>query len=217
MKNYVEVAYDKREKPFGEYPLQLAAYLMKMYGLQEGMRILDNGCGRGEFLHAFSALGMKASGTDISNYCTEAYVVDLNHEPLPFSDEYFDVVFSKSVIEHIANTEHYMKEMRRVLKPGGRLILMAPDWETQYIIFYQDPTHIHPWTVKSVDRVLNMFEFEEVKSEKFVQLPSVWKNSLVGGFSRIIRMAGPVKKTHKNKFIRFSRELMILGTGIKGF
>lgn len=215
MKDYVEVAYDKTEKPFGEYPLQLATYLMKLYGLQKGMRILDNGCGRGEFLYAFSSLGLEATGTDLSNYCAEAQVVDFNHDSLPFPDEYFDVVFSKSVIEHIANTEHYMKEMRRVLKPGGILILMVPDWETQYMIFYQDPTHIHPWTVKSVDRILNMFEFKDVKSEKFVQLPSVWKSSLADSISRIIRLAGPVKKVHKNKFIRFSRELMVLGSGIK--
>ena len=55
--------------------------------------------------------------------------MDLNHDPLPFPNDYFDAVFSKSVIEHITNTEHYIKEMRRVPKPGGRLVLMVPDWE----------------------------------------------------------------------------------------
>ena len=78
MKNYVEVAYQEKEKPFGEYPLQLAAYLMKKYHLKKGMSVLDNGCGRGEFLHAFSSFGMKAVGTDVSNYCKDVKVVDLN-------------------------------------------------------------------------------------------------------------------------------------------
>lgn len=119
MNKYVEVAYQEKEKPFGEYPLQLAKYLKERFHLSEGMRILDNGCGRGEFLHAFSSLGLEASGTDISDYCKAAKVVDLNCEPLPFPDDYFDAVFSKSVIEHIENTEHYMKEMRRVLRRGG--------------------------------------------------------------------------------------------------
>lgn len=215
MKNYVEVAYGEKEKPFGEYPLLLAAHLMHLYNLKKGMQILDNGCGRGEFLHAFSSLGMIAAGTDISSFCPETQIVDLDNEALPFPDDFFDAVFSKSVIEHIANTEHYIKEMRRVLKPGGVLILMAPDWETQYRIFYQDPTHIHPWTVKSIDRILNMFEFKHVRSEKFVQLPRVWNSKTANGVSRIIRLAGPVKKIHKNKFIRFSRELMVLGSGRK--
>ena len=215
MNKYVEVAYQEKEKPFGEYPLQLAKYLVDRFGLKAGMRILDNGCGRGEFLHAFSTLGLEASGTDISSYCEQSKVVDLNHDALPFTDDYFDAVFTKSVIEHIENTEHYMNEMRRVLKPGGVLIVLVPDWETQYHIFYQDPTHIHPYTVKSIDRLLNMCEFKDVKSEKFIQLPSVWDSKLMLFFSRVVRLAGPVKKIHKNKFIRFSRELMVLGSGTK--
>lgn len=215
MKNYLEVAYQEIEKPFGQYPLQLAKYLIKRYEMVEGMRVLDNGCGRGEFLHAFSAYGMEAFGTDCSDYCSGTNVVDLNKDILPFPDNYFDVIFSKSVIEHINNTEHYMNEMYRVLKEGGLLILLVPDWETQYFIFYQDPTHVHPYTQKSVERLLNMYEFKEIKSEKFVQLPSVWNSKFLYWCSRIVKIAGPVKKIYKNKFIRFSRELMILGTGRK--
>lgn len=215
MKNYVEVAYKETEKPFGEYPLQLAQYLVQEHGLKEGMSILDNGCGRGEFLHAFSTLGLKVSGTDVSDYCKEAAIVDLNNEKLPYPDNYFDVVFSKSVIEHIQNTENYIAEMKRVLKPEGIIILLVPDWETQYYIFYQDPTHIHPYTVKSINSLLSMFEFKEVKVQKFIQLPSVWNNKFIRLISSCLRVLGPVKKIHKNKFIRFSRELMVLGTGRK--
>ena len=215
MKNYVEVAYQEKEKPFGEYPLQLAAYLMKRYHLKKGMSVLDNGCGRGEFLHAFSSFGMKAVGTDVSNYCKDVKVVDLNKGCLPFPDNYFDVVFSKSVIEHITDTEHYMDEMRRVLKMGGILILMVPDWETQYKIFYQDPTHIHPYTVKSIERLLGMYEFKNVKVGKFVQIPCTWDNVFMETLSRIVRKMGPVDRVYKNKFIRFSRELMVLGSGRK--
>ena len=40
MKNYVEVAYGEKEKPFGEYPLQLAEHLVQLYSLRKGMRIL---------------------------------------------------------------------------------------------------------------------------------------------------------------------------------
>lgn len=215
MKNYLEIAYQESEKPFGEYPLQLARYLMCLFDLRQGMRILDNGCGRGEFLHAFSRFGMEAYGTDISNYCKDAQVVDLNTGALPFPDDYFDAVFSKSVIEHIENTDQYMKEMRRVLKWGGVLIVMVPDWETQYRIFYQDPTHIHPYMQKSLERLLQMYKFEKISVNKFVQLPSVWTSRSAAFISRIVRIAGPVKKIHKNKFIRFSRELMILGSGKK--
>lgn len=215
MKNYVEVAYRKSEKPYGEYPFQLAAYLKRRFHMKKGMRILDNGCGRGEFLRAFKGLGLDAYGTDSSDYCKKAKVLNLNTDILPFENEYFDVVFSKSVIEHIDNTEFYISEMKRVLKTGGTLIIMVPDWETQYRIFYQDPTHIHPYTRKSIESLLYMNDFKKINSEKFVQLPIVWKNRFMLGLSRFIRMAGPVKCVYKNKFVRFSRELMIMGSGIK--
>lgn len=215
MKNYVEVAYKKSEKPFGEYPDRLAFYLKRRYSLKKSMKLLDNGCGRGEFLKAFSKLGLVTYGTDLSSYCAQAQIVDINKEKLPFPDNYFDVVFSKSVIEHIRNTEHYMNEMYRVLKPGGRIILLVPDWESQYIIFYQDPTHIHPYTVASVKRLLQMMEFTEVESEKFIQLPCTWKYRWIKAVSKLLRIFGPVKRIEKNKFIRFSRELMVLGSGIK--
>lgn len=215
MKNYVNVAYQEKEKPFGEYPLQLATYLKERYGLADGMTVLDNGCGRGEFLDAFSHLGMEAYGTDVSDYCRKAETVDLNKDRLPFPDNYFDMVFSKSVIEHIENTEHYMYEMKRVLKKGGLLILMAPDWETQYKIFYQDPTHIHPYTVKSFERLLGMFTFSDIEVKKFVQLPCTWHHTYLRMISRVIGKLGPVKKIYKNKFYRFSRELMVLGSGRK--
>lgn len=214
--NYVEVAYKETEKPFGEYPFQLAGYLARTFHLKEGMAVLDNGCGRGEFLHAFARLGLKASGTDASGCCREAETVDLNKERLPYPDHSFHAVFSKSVIEHIEDTGHYMSEMKRVLKKGGRIILMTPDWETQYKIFYQDPTHIHPYTVKSMERILEMYGFRNIKSGKFVQLPQTWDHAGAAAVSGMIRKMGPVNKIYKNKFIRFSRELMVLGSGVKG-
>lgn len=121
MKNYVEVAYSEKEKPFGPYPLELASYLANRYGLTPGMKLLDNGCGRGEYLHAFAQLGLATFGADLSAFRDNVEVVDFNNQPLPFPNDSFDVVFSKSVLEHIVNTEYFMSEMKRVLRGGGLL------------------------------------------------------------------------------------------------
>ena len=159
---------------------------------------------------------MNARGVDAVQGSGRSIIVDLDKEKLPFDDATFDVVFSKSVIEHIGNTEFYLIEMRRVLKERGLLILLVPDWETQYRIFYHDPTHIHPYTQKSVDRILNMTGYKKVASEKFIQLPIVWTNPRLIIVSKVLRiLIGPVPKIFRNKFIRFSCELMILGTGYK--
>lgn len=212
MKNYIDVTYSKKEKPITSYPNQLAKYLMHRFHMEKGMKLLDNGCGRGDFLNAFSALGLETYGTDISNFCDRAVVVDLERDRLPFPDEYFDIVFTKSVIEHLMNCENYISEMKRVLKKGGRLILMAPDWKSQYKIFYEDPTHVHPYTVKSVERLLGMFEFVNSGAELFYQLPFIWRHPYV---KKLDLFHGGVNQVYRNKIYRFFREKMILGWGLK--
>ncbi len=53
-------------------------------------------------------------------------LVSCSANALPFSDSHFDFVFSSSSLEHIRNRKAALCEMRRVLKPGGRLILIVP-------------------------------------------------------------------------------------------
>lgn len=75
MRNYVEITYQTEEKPFREYPLQLAQHLIRKNGTPK-MKLLDNGCGRGEFLHAFRQMRLDIYGADPSSYCPDAKVVD---------------------------------------------------------------------------------------------------------------------------------------------
>ena len=55
---------------------------------------------------------------------------NIEKEPLPFADNCFDVIFSKSVVEHIYNPDIFFKEAIRVLKPG-LLLTLTPDWEVK--------------------------------------------------------------------------------------
>ena len=54
-------------------------------------------------------------------------LVNLETDPIPHKDNFFDVVFSKSVLEHFYKPELLVKEMHRVLKPGGTIITLCPD------------------------------------------------------------------------------------------
>lgn len=140
----------------------------------------------------------------------------MERDILPFPDNSFDVVFSKSVIEHLHCPERYLNENLRVLKPGGRLILMVPDWYSQMYIFYDDYSHVQPYTKKGVIDTLRISGFQEVEAEIFYQLPSVWKYPVIKAVCKCLQtVGGPVKRLSVNKFYRFSRELMILGTGKK--
>ena len=52
---------------------------------------------------------------------------DLNYEALPFADNFFDVVTCTEVIEHIENPRHLLREIHRVLKTKGRVIISTPN------------------------------------------------------------------------------------------
>ena len=49
-KNYLSVVYDEKSHPYSDYPKKLCAYLFQSFGFKEGMKMLEPGCGRGEFL-----------------------------------------------------------------------------------------------------------------------------------------------------------------------
>ncbi len=221
MDNYLETVYDFKSHPVTAYPNELARYLISRYKIPQGVKLLDVGCGRGDFLNAFGAERIYAYGVDspLENDLVPADMysggVDLEEDRLPFSDSSFDVIFTKSVLEHIHRPANILNECHRVLKPGGRIIAMVPDWKTCMYIYYDDFTHVQPYTVDALRDALKMFRFHEVESEEFYQLPIVWKYPCVKIVCKMLQLLGPVKKVHKNKFYRFSRELIILASGIK--
>jgi len=104
--------------------------------------ILDCGCGGGDYLAAFSTFSNNVYGIDYdaqkvrkaSDILPEK-VFQGDIEDLQFEDNYFDIVFLNEVIEHIPDERKALKEIYRVLKNGGTLVMMAPNR------FYPFETH----------------------------------------------------------------------------
>lgn len=216
---YLSVVYDEGSHPYTEYPKQLCHYLFQTFGFEPGMKLLEPGCGRGEFLGNFQDMGLDVHGVDISHEAKEfsdrfpVHVCDVENESLPFGDNTFDVLYSKSFIEHLHKPERYLTEAYRVLKPGGKLITLVPDWESNYKIYFDDFTHRTPFTQISLTDAYKMFGYSEVKVFKFRQLPIVWKYPKINYFCAVISPFVPVRT--KVKFLRWSRELMLVGYGTK--
>lgn len=221
MENYTKIIYDKNLKPYTKYPGQLAAYLIDRFFISAGSRLVDIGCGRGDMLQAFKDSGLEVSGLELRDYGSELLSgikvdhANFENERFPFNDNTFDVVFSKSVIEHLHSPENFLKESMRILKPGGRIIVLTPDWQSQLYIFYNDFTHHQPYTVLGLNNVLKIYDFKEVKTEKFYQLPFLWKAGFIKIALKPLQKFFPVKRITKLGFWRWSRELMVLGTGVK--
>ncbi len=222
MSTYLDVVYNKKQRPYTDYPSQLCRHLFESFAMKQGDKLLDVGCGRGDFTKGFKDLGLEVAGIDREKGDSEMLQgievrisSDIENSPFPFENESFDVVFSKSVIEHFREPDNFMKEVCRVLKPGGRVITMTPDWQSQMYIFYNDYTHVHPYTVEGLTRLLKVYGFKDSTSELFYQFPALWEHPWMKIISRTLQLLGPVKKIYKNKFMRWSRELMILATGVK--
>jgi SAM-dependent methyltransferase len=220
-RDYVAVVYNEQDRPFTAYPDELARYLWNRYSIQPGTKVLDIGCGRGEFLRGFMRCGAKGYGVDRSRaaetLCPEAElrIADLENDLLPFEDDFFDVVFSKSVIEHFYYPEKLVKEIYRVLKPGGLVITMCPDWEYNMRIYFEDYTHRTPFTLSSLRDIQLIHSFDHVQSERFRQLPVLWKYHFLLPLVELTRILVPRFLSSKSKFVRFSKEIMLLSSSIK--
>ncbi|OGY45503.1 MAG: hypothetical protein A2744_02330 [Candidatus Buchananbacteria bacterium RIFCSPHIGHO2_01_FULL_44_11] len=221
MAHYLEVMYAKNLKPVTDYPNKLCAYLFNRFAMTKGTTVVDVGCGRGDFIEAFRKLDLNAIGLDREIVTLNDPSIDfhgnINFEKdnFPLPDATVDVVFSKSVIEHIHNPEQFMHEIKRILKPGGRVIIMTPDWQSQVYTFYNDYTHVQPYITSGLANLLKLSDFHDVQSELFYQLPSVWRWPFLRIILKPLRLLWPVKKMKKSSYWRWSRELMILGTGTK--
>jgi SAM-dependent methyltransferase len=95
-------------------------------------RILDVGCGTGANLQLLSGFG-EAEGVDISldalQFCRERGLNKVKlgaAEELPYEDGTFDLVTALDVVEHLDDDVGGLREMRRVLRPGGRVLLFVP-------------------------------------------------------------------------------------------
>ena len=186
------------------------------------------GCGRGDMLRAFQKIGYEVSGVDLSmeaiKLCAPIAVeqIDLENSDLDYKNLQCDYVFSKSVIEHLKNPLEFMKSCKKILKVNGKMVLLTPSWyHTSWGPFYQDFTHIRPFTLSSLRDLIILAGFKSVKIKYFYQLPILWKYSML---KPIIKLANllplpylpmyegmmPFKWPDKfNKFLRFSKEVMI--------
>lgn len=99
-----------------------------------GRRVLDLGCGVGEYVRAFARRGANALGCDIelprlieARARGASAVLAAAGEALPFRDAALDVVVLNEVIEHVASDRQTIREVARVLAPGGMCVIFAPN------------------------------------------------------------------------------------------
>jgi SAM-dependent methyltransferase len=129
-------------------------------------RVLDVGCGTGANLLMLSQYG-DAEGVDVSEdalaFCRERGLDKVKlgaAEELPYDDATFDLVTAFDVVEHIDDDLAGLKEMRRVLRPGGRVLLFVPTF--MFLWGLQDDVshHRRRYRLPELARVLEQAGFK---------------------------------------------------------
>lgn len=228
--SYLEHTYSIDIAPPSVYPNLLAKWMLDNVFKRAG-KIADFGCGRGDYLDAFSELGFEVCGFDISPAAKkmsdhDVKQVDFESDPCPYTEEKYDFAFSKSVIEHLREPSSYLSSILESLDEGGKAVIMVPSWpHTYWGPFYIDHTHVTPYTYRSLKNAMEMTGFKNVKVEYFYQLPFLWKYSwlkpVVSLFSKIPLPYSPYNRVPWgtsvwfNKLIRFSKEVMIIAIAEK--
>lgn len=166
-------------------------------GLRERDRVLDLGSGDG----AFTAVIAEAKADPVGAEVAEAAVARARERhpelqfrlvpiegPLPFEDASFDLVWASEVIEHVADTARWLSEVRRVLKPGGRLLLTTPSHgrlrlALEGIERLSPPLgdHLHLYDARGLRSMLREFGFDDVHVRGAGGLPGLRRLLLARG------------------------------------
>ncbi len=88
-------------------------------------------------------------------------VHDFNKFPYPFKNGEFDLIYTSHVLEHLENLPQVMKELKRISKDGGRIIIRVPHFSCG--VSYRDPTH---------ERLFSYHTFDYFTAECFYGLPT---------------------------------------------
>jgi 2-polyprenyl-3-methyl-5-hydroxy-6-metoxy-1,4-benzoquinol methylase len=161
-------------------------------GLPPGARVLDVGCGRGVVLGPLADRGLEVHGVEVSAAAARGadpraeirVAPDLRSAGYP--DAFFDEVIVWHVLEHLEDPRAALKEAHRILKPGGRLIVAVPNFESWQARwsgadwFHLDlPRHLYHFPLRALRQLLGNLGFELGESHHFSlrQNPFGWIQS----------------------------------------
>jgi len=153
----------------------------RLFQVKPGMRILDVGCGSGNFSLKLAHKGAIVTGIDVSEKMlaiaaekanqerVDIKFVQMNSLDLQFPNEHFDAVISMATVEFIPEPQEMIEEMFRVCKRGGPVLVGTINRESDWGRLYQDP---------EFQKNIPVFEDADFKSPE--DLSKIKEDSLIG-------------------------------------
>jgi 2-polyprenyl-3-methyl-5-hydroxy-6-metoxy-1,4-benzoquinol methylase len=155
-------------------------------------RVLDVGCGRGITLGALADSGFETHGFEVSSQAVQGIDrrvqtrIATSLEAAQYPDQFFDGIIIWHVLEHVLNPSAVLREARRILKPGGTIIVAVPNfsslqarWSGPAWFHLDPPRHLFHFPLAALERLLTDSGFECQSSHHFSlrQNPFGWVQS----------------------------------------
>jgi SAM-dependent methyltransferase len=179
--------------------------------LKPGIRLLDAGCGRylrfcREFSRTARVVGIDLEETFDTDNRQAPFAVRGDIGALPFPSGHFDMVISRSVVEHLEDPGRVFGEFCRVLRPGGKVVVITPNkFDYVSIIAAITPYRLH--------RVLVSRIFRVPEDDVF---PTLYRANTMSAMRRAMCDAGLVERelemiNHYPAYLMFSPLLFRIG------
>jgi SAM-dependent methyltransferase len=160
---------------------------LMMAHLKPSSKVLDLGCGSKDQFAPISDLGHLYVGVDYSKVAAD-YLADAHS--IPFQSSSFDCVFSYAVLEHLHNPFLAIKEINRVLKPGGIFIGSVSQGEP----FHSSYFHLTAWGLISLVSSVPSLKIEQL----WGSMDTLKSLSRMGRYPRLIRwIIGQIDRFHQ--------------------
>jgi 2-polyprenyl-3-methyl-5-hydroxy-6-metoxy-1,4-benzoquinol methylase len=201
----VKAAYDRihaggRMRAVPGYFGWLLAKLGQRAQGEERRRLLDVGCGTGMMIREAAGRGFEVAGLDISEegvrQARELVPSAELHvgvaEELPFADASFDVVTCVGSLEHVAKPDKAVRQMARVVKPDGELLVIVPNsrYLMQWVTWIRQA--FFPGSSQPVERAASRREWEGLFQENGLSVVRVHKDNNVYLPTRLLQALGRV-------------------------
>lgn len=190
-KYYEKYAYEGVSELSPITTIRFREWLKKFERFRKLNKILDVGCGRGEFLEEAQKFGWNVTGSEYSetavNILKAKNITVISGDIEEYSTtDYFDVIVSIEVVEHLKNPLQNVNKMFSLLRPGGLLFLTTPNRKslTGVIIksrwrVFEYPEHLFYFSCNSMNSMLVKTGFSDVKIKTTGISPAAIKNGIL--------------------------------------
>lgn len=155
-------------------------YKMATKGIAKG-RVMDIGCGVGDFLHTMEQKGWETIGIEpseeakaIAKKRIKAQILDTEAQET-LSDNSFDLITMWHVLEHVDDLHWQLNQLERLVKPNGRVVIAVPNYKSYDGVFYKEkwaaydiPRHLNHFNQETLVRIFKNNNLIHIKTEKLI-------------------------------------------------